>query len=61
MIYREKKFENAEFVPGDILKDCLLIDCVFDDSVHLENCTVIESGETIEESTCVDCELDLDG
>ena len=43
MIYREQKLEKVTLSKGDICKECILLDCVIPEDVHLEGCLVVET------------------
>lgn len=58
MIYREERLEKATLLEGDICKECLLIDCIIADGVHLEKCLVVNTKKKTKKKTnvCKTCE-----
>jgi len=58
MIYREQKLEKATLLKGDICKECILLDCIVPDGVHLEGCLVVETPKKKKKKTkeCAKCE-----
>jgi hypothetical protein len=62
MIYREQKLEKVTLASGDICKECILLDCIVPNGVHLEGCLVVETPKKKKKKTkeCAKCK-DQDG